>query len=113
MTKVHYCETNYSHEPPIDVNPLIWQAYPKGKILILCAREGMKKRIKSLQKENIDIVGWWELDKYNLVIYNCLNREKLLSYTTVVIIGRNRIHEIYRKLLNLVETILNVRHIAT
>lgn len=109
MAQLYYCKTHYDCEPPVDINPLITRRYPQGKILVLCARDGMVKRISKLSfaeypEINVAPIGWWEFKDYGLIDqYSHLISTEILDNDAVVIIGRDRIDPIFHSLLKAVE----------
>lgn len=110
--KLYYCNTHYDCHPPVDINPLILSRHSQSKILALCAREGMVKRISKQDRlpysqfpsATIHAVGWWDMQKVGLVTpQGYLATDQLLCYDVIVIVGRNRIDSIFSKLLKAVE----------
>ena len=101
MTKLHYCNTTYTTDPPTDINPLILQLYQEGILLALCARSSMIKRIDNIKSSDISNLiitpmGWWQLVDPGFV----------LNYDVVVIIGRDRVDTKFQPLLEKVEFLL-------
>jgi len=116
MTRLHHCNTHYHIDPPVDINPLILERYKTGKVLALCARQEMVKRIDTLMNTddfypNIHLVayGWWDAKDMGLVDKdepNDLQLHELLSYDAVAIICRSRIHQAFLPLMREVEDFL-------
>jgi hypothetical protein len=106
--KLYTCSTHYDTSPPTDINPLILQLHEDGKILVLCAREGMVTRIRNRIKEpgylnafqEVDCYGWWDLtpENYDQIV----GSKALLSYTAVILIGPERIDPSYKSLVDTV-----------
>lgn len=115
MASLHYCNTNYDCKPPLDMNPLILRRYPTGSILVLCAREGIVKRITQNSQlmpynqypdQSIVAIGWWEAQDYGLINSQChFESHDLLSQDAVVIVGKNRIDPMFHGLLKAVEAV--------
>jgi len=76
MTQLHYCNTLYEYQPPIDINPLLLELYKDKKVLALCARDKMIERITARQQNVVSLfypnqkllpMGWWETYDLGLV----------------------------------------------
>jgi hypothetical protein len=104
--KLYYCNTHYTTSPPTDINPLLLQRYPNHKMLVLCAREPMIKRIDALCLPRVLCVGWWDLEEAGLFERGFLCFDELYSYDVVVIIGRDRIDNSFCSILKQIEHIL-------
>lgn len=119
MASLHYCNTHYDCTPPLDINPLILRRFPEGNILVLCAREGMVKRIShganiwpynQYPDQSVVALGWWEAQDFDLVdSRGYLHPEDLLAQDAVVIVGRDRIDPMFHGLLAAVEDVFCVR----
>ena len=107
-TKLHYCETHYHVDPPVDINPLILQAYSKRKILVLCSRQSIIDRIEKLKLKNVLACGWWEGEEIDLFTSGYLNETELSTYDVVVVIGKKRISEEFWPLKYQIENALKV-----
>lgn len=107
MTRLFYCHTHYDLKPPVDINPLILQRYPTETILVLCAREGMVKRIDKMKaapdypypKQTILALGWWDLKGE-------ISATLVLECDVVVVVGKDRIDKKFLPLLYEVEQLL-------
>jgi len=108
--KIYSCSTHYDTSPPTDINPLILQLHEDGKILVLCAREGMVIRIRKRITESgylkpfqeVHCYGWWDLTGENYE--NIVGSKALLSYTALVLVGPERIDPSYKPLVDTVLT---------
>ena len=104
--KLYTCSTHYDTSPPTDINPLILQLHEDGKILVLCARDGMVTRIRKRIKEpdylkpfqEIDCYGLWDLTKDNYE--DIVGHRALLNYTAVIFVGPERIDPSFKPLVN-------------
>jgi len=114
MTRLFYCNTNYNAKPPVDINPLILQRYRSAHILVLCARDGMVKRIAKMTSEDsypyphqhVLAYGWWEAEEMGLVVNGQIDSKELLSYEVIVIIGKDRVPPKLSYLVDQVEQII-------
>lgn len=99
--KLHYCNTIYGDGWIVDLNPLIVQAYPNKRILVLCARDGQEARLEKVTAENknIHILGWWFMDPDPT-----LAQMFVKDYDIVVILSKDRIDRLFMPLLDAVET---------
>ena len=112
MNKKHlyYCETNYFTKPPQDINPILLQLFPNGLYLVICARDGMVKRINKFMatSNSFDCVivpqGIWQLYDY----INILD-DYLFSFDCVIVLGRNRISPVFHHLLQKIEHCFNAK----
>lgn len=100
VPRLHYCTTFYPDEGcPVDISPLLYQLYRGQRLLVMCAREGMVKRLLSLTPDQthgcqLRALGWWDLDPED---YGKL-LTSLMDYAAVIIVGRDRIADEYLKL---------------
>lgn len=101
MPVIHYCNTNYQTQPPVDINPLILQRYKSAHILVLCAREQMVSRIEEMIEtngtsidQNICPMGWWQLS---------LQEESIDDFDVIVIVGKDRVDERFHEMMKVVE----------
>lgn len=86
-------------DPPIDVNPLIWRRFHDKSLLIICARDAIKKRVLEALDEQCQqykqlsarVIGVWELQ--NLII------QEALFYNILVVCGKSRVNSLYVKKL--------------
>lgn len=105
---LHYCNTNYITFPPTDINPLLLIKYSQSMILVLCAREGQTKRIRTTIQQNpkLNLVccGWWETSELGITnwqeqpIYS-----ELYKYDVVIILDKNRIDSRFKEKVKWIE----------
>lgn len=103
-----YCETDYNAYPPTDIDWFTLQQLRDKKMLIICSRKGMAKRLRKLLNENphikAELVPVWEFHK--LTTNGKLDLDKIYSNDVCVIVGKDRIHEVYKPLFDIVERCL-------
>ena len=107
MPRLHYCDTNYNLEPPLDINPLILQLYEGEDLLVICARKGMEIRINHLletdemySKCRVKVKGIWIEDTVAT-----FTRGYLTMFKGIVIVGKTRIYEDYLSILTFIESV--------
>ena len=110
MPIIHYCNTNYNVSPICDLNPLLFERYKRHTFLVICAREGMVTRIQGREHEittfmqSITATGWWNLmDNNHVDDEGNIDREFLAGFDVVVIVGKDRIDERYKSIVESVE----------
>lgn len=88
---VFYCNTHYDLDPPIDLNPLVVQAFENKAILVIAARDRQISRVSdSLANNQTTVCGWWNLDEI------ITTPDDIYQYDIVVILNQDRIHKVYR-----------------
>ena len=101
MTKLHFCNTIYSCNPPSDLNPLILDAYKDKKVLAIVAREQQGTRISQAYSDKIKdgsltILGWWDFPVLGLFTpQGQLIYKELTRFNAIVIISKDRIDEAF------------------
>jgi hypothetical protein len=92
-----YSDPDYNHVIPVDIAPSILENLLGYKVLFICAREGMEKRLEDCisdnplyQGQDFSTIGVWDIDLDNM--------QKILHpYDKVVIVGRSRINTAWTK----------------
>ena len=115
MTKLHYCKTNYTTKPPLDVNPLLLQKYRDKNLLIIASKEQQYDRLLEYIREcpidhncKVFVSSWWDLegDLGLLTTTGEISAKPLLYFDGVVIIGRERVDSRFEPLALEIERIL-------
>jgi signal recognition particle GTPase len=112
--ELYYCNTHYNTFPPVDINPLLLRKYSNEKILVICARQGMIKRIdnasqvraETYPKQSVVTCGAWELETKGLVTPQGVNRIRLSEYDVIIVVGRTRIASQFIPQIKKIEQVL-------
>lgn len=115
MRRLYYCYTNKNIDPPIDVNPLIYKAFPDCKILVLASCEEERDRIVAFVNQDEKLIGkvscimWNQLFSIGLITSeNTIDMEKLLEWNIIVVVNKqNLICETYLSYLKSIDQKLN------
>lgn len=86
MTKLFVETTDYNYQPPVDISLL--KIHEWMNPIIVCARQGQKKRLVNLQRlglirNTIKVVGWWDLGGEAM--------ESLFQYDAIFLLDPERI----------------------
>lgn len=119
MTVLYYSDTDYDIQPPEDISLFLLRLYRGRRMLAICAREGMQQRIRKMIKEEnyvgpeIVTAGVWDLDEVDVLNTSEVSIPKttvipalLKSFDVVVLVGKDRVHEDYKYIVEMIEETL-------
>lgn len=101
--RLFFCNTLYSQDVPIDINPLILAANPGKRTLVIAAREGSIHRIQKL-KLNVDVYGWWELKDKGFFSKDGISYAAFGKYEIIIVVSKERINSSFYNMLHNVQS---------